>query len=126
MFFRRSLFLFLVLFFFPVKPVFAEKNVLVATPDHCVALRKGRECYATVTFEWQAGYSGDFCLVSGGITIQCWSSSRQGTHKYKFSGEEGRRFLLVDKNSGSELAETEIAVSWVYQTRRQKRRWRLF
>jgi hypothetical protein len=121
--------LFLCLLLLPVKAEqLTEKSYFNAKPKKCVALRKGRECLADITFSWKTLTLGDYCLLDqqGQKIIQCWQESTSGHHQLSFSSEKSLHFLLIEKLTKKVVMESKVEVSWVYKTKHKKRRWRLF
>ncbi|TQV87912.1 DUF3019 domain-containing protein [Aliikangiella coralliicola] len=98
------------------------------TPNKCVALRKGRECFATVEVKWQVPDVGNYCLrrQSDKLQITCWRGQAQGEFLYVFRSHDKEVLNLVSENSGETLASATINVSWVYKSKRRKGRWRMF
>lgn len=104
--------------------------ILQMTPKMCVALTQGRTCYAKVTLEWSAAYSGDFCVVrldneNTQQKIQCWTQSKGSSVNFEFKSSESLTYQIIT-NENETLAETTLNVSWVHENSPRKRRWRLF
>ena len=104
--------------------------LLQMKPQMCVALTQGRTCYAQVTIEWSASYTGNFCIAkqnTDGIPqkIQCWTQSKGDSVSFEFESNESLTYQLTT-NGNETLAETTLNVSWVHENSPRKRRWRLF
>ncbi|ATC94018.1 DUF3019 domain-containing protein [Pseudoalteromonas tunicata] len=101
---------------------------LDATPNKCVALREGSNCYAIVTLHWQQPILGDYCLrnVESKKVMQCWLSQQEGSHTYEFNSAQTQHFELISTQTGQVHNQTEVLVNWVYTSKQKKRRWRLF
>ena len=101
---------------------------LIALPDTCVALRKGRNCYADIELNWQQESIGNYCLrdATSKHIMQCWLKQDNGKLNYAFDSVESISFELINSDTGKIIAVTQVQLQWVYQNRQKKRRWRLF
>lgn len=66
----------------------AEPVRLKLTPDTCVALQQGRQCYATIQIDWHNQTAQDLCLQAGSRKLQCWRTSQSGRLRYEFVGAD--------------------------------------
>ncbi len=97
--------------------------------NQCVALRQGQTCYKTITLQWQAQQTDDYCIVELGSNkiIQCWQQQNQGSSRAEFESDSDTTYALRKQNDTSNLATIEIQISWVYQPKPSKSSgWRLF
>ena len=101
---------------------------LVLTPSKCVALRKGRKCFATIDVKWQANDSGRYCLRRSidHMVINCWRGQAHGEFMYVFRSENKEQLELFDEVTKRVVSTAVINVSWVYKSKRKKARWRVF
>lgn len=104
--------------------VAAEPVRLKLTPDTCVALQQGRQCYATIQIEWHSQTAQDLCLQARGLKLQCWSASQSGRLRYEFVAADNELIQLVGTDGVQ--AEAIIKVNWVQKNTKVKRHWRLF
>ncbi|WP_031567497.1 DUF3019 domain-containing protein [Rheinheimera texasensis] len=102
----------------------AEPVRLKLTPDTCVALQQGRQCYATIQIDWHSQTALDLCLHAGSRKLQCWQASNSGRLRYEFVAADNERIQLV--GTDGILAEATIKVNWVQKNTKVKRHWRLF
>ncbi len=102
----------------------AEPVRLKLTPDTCVALQQGRQCYATIQIDWHSQTELDLCLHAGSRKLQCWQASNSGRLRYEFVAADNERIQLV--GTDGILAEATIKVNWVQKNTKVKRHWRLF
>ncbi len=105
-----------------------DEPQLQVKPEKCVALREGRDCLAQLTFQWFAPTQGNYCLVEQDsfAVLRCWENSQQGQYQFKFEGQQTTQYNLVLQGDRQPMVSTQVEVSWVYQTKNKKRRWRLF
>ena len=105
-----------------------ELQSLKLVPNKCVALRKGRECFATIKVKWHASQSDKYCLrrLSDKQQLNCWSASTAGKFSYVFSSSTDEQLELVRAKDDRVLAVSKIRVSWVYNSNKRRKRWRVF
>ncbi len=105
-----------------------DTTIFDATPQKCVALRRGNVCYADITLTWQLPQQGDVCIrsLTSGHIMQCWQQSQQGAMALSFESTESLTYQLINKNTAELIGETHVQVTWVYSNKKKKRRWRLF
>lgn len=106
----------------------ARAGQLSLQPNQCVALRKNRDCFATIEMLWSATEKGNYCLVtrSPKRALACWSNAEQGTFVYQFASRNTIEFILIEQNSKQVLSQSKVEVSWLYNSTNKRRRWRLF
>ncbi len=102
----------------------AEPVRLKLTPDTCVALQQGRQCYATIQIDWHSQTAQDLCLHAGSRKLQCWQASHSGRQRYEFVAADNEHIQLI--GADGVLAEAVIKVNWVQKNTKVKRHWRLF
>lgn len=103
--------------------------VLSLQPNKCVALHKGRQCFAKINIKWHVLEQGDFCLhqtTEPQKELACWSNKKQAKLEYEFASQSNTEFVLKERSSGKVIARSEINVSWLYNSSNKRRRWRLF
>ena len=101
---------------------------LSALPNKCVALHKGRTCYAQITMRFSVPRPGQYCLLrrEDEKVIACEAIERYGLFKLQFESTSKQAYLLVEQLTKKEVAQAMIDVAWVHQKKSRKRRWRLF
>lgn len=106
----------------------AQQSELQLSPNKCIALRKGRECFASIEIKWFTTITGDYCLRReiDNMIINCWSGQTQGEFLYFFRSAEKENLQLVVKGTQRVVSQAQVKVSWVYKSRRKKGRWRIF
>ena len=105
-----------------------QAQTLKLVPNKCVALRKGRKCFATIKVKWRAPIGDEYCLrrLSDKLEINCWSAVEQGAFSYVFSSSSDEHLELVRTKDNLVLAVSKIKVSWVYNSNKRRTRWRVF
>lgn len=103
-------------------------QLLKLVPNKCVALRKGRKCFANIKVEWSAAKKGSYCLrrSSDKLQINCWHGALLGRFKYIFASNEDEQLELVSVDSQQTIAVSTIKVSWVHNSKKRRTRWRVF
>ena len=101
---------------------------LQLSPNKCVALRKGRECFASIEVKWTTVQAGNYCLrrQADNLMINCWFGQKKGEFLYVFRAAEKESLQLILKDSQRVISQAEVKVSWVYKSKRSKGRWRVF
>lgn len=101
---------------------------LTAMPNKCVALRKGRTCFAKITLRFRVSHPGRYCIVEQNKKqpLFCESIDRYGLFAVDFQSEKKLTYFLVDMASKVNIASTIIDVAWVHKKTSRKRRWRIF
>lgn len=102
--------------------------LLLAMPAKCVTLTQGRQCFATVTLNWQAPIIGNYCIYQVGTNkaLDCWYNQQKNTITFEFESNKSVQYKLVENSSELVIADARIEVSWVHKASPRKRRWRLF
>ena len=101
---------------------------LSAMPNKCVALRKGRTCFAKITLRFRVSHPGRYCIVEQDKEqpLYCESIDRFGLFAFEFQSEKKLTYFLVDATNQVNIASTIIDVAWVHKKTSRKRRWRIF
>ncbi|MBE0367458.1 DUF3019 domain-containing protein [Pseudoalteromonas sp. MMG013] len=101
---------------------------LLVQPERCIALRKGRNCYAQLTFSWDLPIAANYCLKSSNSesVLYCWQAAKSGHVEHEFNQQKTHEYQLINSDTGAILGQTQVHVQWVYKNRQKKRRWRLF
>ena len=102
-------------------------------PQQCVTLRHGRDCFATLTVQWQRPTAVSLCLYqinkqqnNSQKQLLCWINKTKGLLEIEFESSENLTYQLRTQKDERVLAETEIVISWVHKNTSRKRHWRLF
>lgn len=105
-----------------------EHSGLFVSPNKCVALNKGRECYAKANIVWRTKTPGFYCITidADSAPLKCWRDVRQGKVVYEMSSKQDVTIVLHAKEGDKHIAKTVIEISWLYAGDNRKRRWRLF
>lgn len=103
-------------------------SALTLLPNKCVALHKGRTCYAELKFQWKVKIKGDYCLYEEALTspIKCWRQSNRGYFEYNFQSSVSRSYILVAESTKETIAKGGVSVNWVHKSPDKRRRWRIF
>jgi hypothetical protein len=104
----------------------AATNLFSVSPERCVTLRAGQPCFARLYFQWKVVEAEKVCIQgSNDEPIKCWSSRSEGNVTLPLNLLGTTNFLLINEE-GTVLGEAQVTVSWVYQKKSVRRRWRLF
>ncbi|NRA60201.1 MAG: DUF3019 domain-containing protein [Psychrobium sp.] len=106
-----------------------NNKILTVTPEQCIALHKGQQCYLDVTFRWQLSNRDNVCLidVDEKKLIQCWQQQSSGEISFEFQSDKSKSYVLRLQQSEAVIDTARINVAWVYSSsRRAKASWRLF
>jgi hypothetical protein len=102
-------------------------------PQQCVTLRQGRDCFATITMQWQKPIEQSLCLYQvnkkqndSKRQLRCWKKNLQGQAVIEFESSDNLTYQLRTQQGDHLVAETEIVVSWLHKNTTKRRRWRLF
>lgn len=115
--------------------VSAADNVLPNTmqlqskPNRCVALHQGQVCYQDVVLSWQVDQASEYCLYQqyAEQPLHCWQTASSGQYRYAFASDSSVALQLVNTQTNTIVAETQVEVAWVYKANtRRKTHWRLF
>jgi len=105
------------------------KYQLNVSPEQCVALRQGQQCYVDVIVTWQANAIGDYCLHASSQVkpLQCWQQQQSAKFSQELVARQDITFTLKRINSANVLAQGLITMAWVYDnTSRKNTSWRMF
>ena len=102
-----------------------ETHQLDIQPYKCVALHKGRTCFADVTISWQAHEVGDYCLFKENLDLPlaCWQNRSSGQITYDFESAVSETLYLQKRQSKQIISTGSIVVSWLHANASRKRRW---
>ncbi|MBT0586135.1 DUF3019 domain-containing protein [Alteromonas oceanisediminis] len=105
-----------------------EEIGVFVSPNNCVALTKGRECYTRANITWRTRVSGMYCItIDTDLTpVKCWQDARRGEFVYEMSSSQNVTITLHRPNTNTLIGTAVIEVSWLYAGDNRKRRWRLF
>lgn len=123
-----------------ISVVKAEDSVTLSTkiafsvqPQQCVTLRQGRDCFATITIQWQKSTEQALCLyqiktkqADTQKQLVCWPKSNKGQTSVSFESSDNLIYQLRTVKDRALVAEAEVVVSWVHKNTSTRRRWRLF
>ena len=104
------------------------KSAFSVLPAKCITLTQGRQCFATVTFTWQAPIQGNYCIYQVGKkeALDCWFNQKQNSVTFEFESNKTMHYQLIAYDFDKVIAETTVEVSWVHKASPRKRRWRIF
>jgi len=104
----------------------ATTELFSVSPERCVTLRAGQPCFARLYFEWRVLEAQKVCIQGAeNEPLKCWNARQEGSVILPLSLPETTNFLLINEE-GAVLGEAQVSVSWVYQKKSVRRRWRLF
>ncbi|CAM2811049.1 DUF3019 domain-containing protein [Vibrio rarus] len=106
-----------------------HRIAFTATPDQCVALHKGQNCYQSVEFQWYTPANGDYCILQSDNKqrVICWEGDFIQHYDYPFESNKTTKYMLINKQTAQLLAEVKVVVTWVYKAPKQSQSgWRLF
>ena len=105
------------------------KVSLTVSPEQCVAMQQGQNCYVAVELFWQAQVEGNYCLYSSATKqpLQCWHNSIDGRLKKEFTTKTNLLFFLKKQNETHSIATVKVKMAWVHKKKGKPRMsWRLF
>jgi len=115
------------------KATITDKIEFKVQPQQCVTLRQGRDCFATITMQWQKHSEQPLCLyqvnkqqLNSKQQLRCWKKNHQGQVKIEFESSDNLTYQLRTQQGDHLIAETEVVVSWLHKNTTRRRRWRLF
>lgn len=110
-----------------------EALVFEVTPQQCVTLREGRDCFTTISIQWEKLTAQSLCLyhvvnkqTKNKVELLCWEKDNSGRANVEFQSNSNLIYQLRSSNGDVLLAEAEVAVSWLHNKTTKRRRWRLF
>jgi len=108
----------------------AKNNVnLTVSPEQCVAMQQGQNCYIVVELFWQAQEAGNYCLYNSiqQQPLQCWNNSSSGKLKKEFTTKANLLFYLKPQSGQKSLATAKVKMAWVHKKKGKPRMsWRMF
>lgn len=104
------------------------KDYFKITPNNCVSIAQGRDCYTDIVISWQLSLPKKACLFKQGIEkpLACWPKANKGSYLVSIVEKEDTRYVLVNLANNEVLFSEIMSVTWVYKESRKKRRWRIF
>ena len=108
--------------------VSAEGTHFEISPQKCVTLKQGKNCYQDIEVDWQADKPGNYCLMqsSQDLPVKCWSDIDRAKFEFEFVGKQSAMLSLVESETNRLLGERDIEVKWVYRNRSRNLSWRVF
>ena len=109
-----------------------EKIDFRVQPQQCVTLRQGRDCFATITVQWQKSSAQSLCLYQvnkkqfNKKQLKCWEKNQQGQTSIEFESSDTLTYQLRTQQGDHLVAQTEVMVSWLHKNTTRRRHWRLF
>jgi len=109
-------------------PAQNDQTTISLSPNKCVTLRKGRECFATIQINWKSNISGHYCIHRhvDNLMITCWKEKKEGQFLYIFQSSQSEEIELVFQKTKEIVSSARITINWVYKSKKRKRRWRIF
>lgn len=107
----------------------SDHDIIIATPNQCVALNQGQVCFQELTLVWRSTIPGDYCVRSSQFddALACWQGEQEGQLALSVEAKESVLFSLNRQKTDEKLAEALMRVAWVYKQKRKKMMsWRLF
>lgn len=126
---NKVLLLLLVIISSMAGKVYAQQTVLILTPNQCISVHQGEQCYVDININWQTPNIGDYCLFSNieQAPIHCWQGVQSGHIEQELVANENVTFSLRTKNNPTSLADKTLKMTWVYKKSvRARMSWRLF
>lgn len=102
---------------------------LTVSPEQCVAMQQGQNCYVAIELTWRAEVVGDYCLYSSSQQqpLQCWNNRDNGKLKKDFTTKTNLLFYLKKHNEEQVMATSKVKMSWVHKKKGKPRKsWRMF
>ncbi|MFK7859530.1 MAG: DUF3019 domain-containing protein [Granulosicoccus sp.] len=112
----------------PTQATSQNDLMLIATPDSCVALHRGQQCFLSVQLSWTEPVDSEVCLFAGDDErpLLCVSGNTQGV-SVEYASSSSTRYSLKVKDTTHVLAAAMVRTAWVYRSgRRSSSGWRLF
>lgn len=100
-------------------------DVLRVTPEQCVALTQGQQCYVDATLIWRVPTIDNYCLFSSQQQkpLACWQQQNTGQFRQEFNATKNIVFTLKLESTLEVIARQQLKVTWVHQKRGQPRTW---
>ncbi len=102
---------------------------LTVSPEQCVAMQQGQNCYVAVELFWQAQVKDNYCLYSSTQQqpLQCWNDTLSGKLKKEFTTKNNLLFFLRKQNHQQAIATAKVKMAWVHKKKGKPRlSWRMF
>lgn len=110
---------------------------LTLTPNQCISLHQGQQCYVTVDISWQVSHAGKHCLYSSlqKNKLTCWVETKSARFKQELVIDKDVIFTLKsmddsidnDTANGKVIASAVVELAWVHKkSRRSHSAWRVF
>ncbi|NQY89606.1 MAG: DUF3019 domain-containing protein [Colwellia sp.] len=110
---------------------------LTLTPNQCISLHQGQQCFVTVDISWQVAHAGKYCLFSSlqKNKLTCWLMTKSASFKQELVIEKDVTFTLklMGDGIGNNIENDEVVVSavlelaWVHKkSKRSHSAWRVF
>ncbi|MCJ8318466.1 MAG: DUF3019 domain-containing protein [Colwellia sp.] len=107
-----------------------KNNVnLTVSPEQCVAMQQGQNCYVAIELNWRAELAGNYCLYSSSEQqpLQCWNNRDNGKVKKDFTTKTNLIFFLKKQDGQQNIATAKVKMSWVHKKKGKPRKsWRMF
>jgi len=109
----------------------ATKNKvnLTVSPEQCVAMQQGQNCYVAIELNWRAELAGNYCLYSSSAQqpLQCWNNRDNGKLTKDFTTKTNLLFFLKKQDEQQNIATAKVKMSWVHKKKGKPRKsWRMF
>ncbi|WP_197061244.1 DUF3019 domain-containing protein [Colwellia psychrerythraea] len=106
---------------------------LTLTPNQCISLHQGQQCFVTVNISWQMSHAGKYCLYSSlqNKKITCWLMTKSAQFKQELVIDKDVTFTLKSMDdaieNGEVIANAVLELAWVHKkSRRSHSAWRVF
>ena len=102
---------------------------LSVSPEQCVAMQQGQNCYVAVELTWHADKTDNYCLYHARQSqpLQCWHNKREGTFKKEFTTKTNLHFAIKTQHGTKNFAQANVKMAWVHKKKGKPRKsWRLF
>ncbi len=108
---------------------------LTLTPNQCISLHQGQQCFVTVDISWQMTHAGKYCLYSSlqKQKLTCWLMEKSARFKQELVIDKDVTFTLKSMGDGIGIENGEVIIStvlelaWVHEkSRRSHSAWRVF
>lgn len=85
---------------------------LKVRPSICISYDSASPCVMSMQLSWASPRIADVCLreAQREEPLRCWDDALEGQHEIQYSDTADSRYWLVDANTQSVLAETEVVV----------------
>jgi len=85
---------------------------LKVRPSICVSYDSASPCVMSMEVSWAGTRMADVCLreETNATPLRCWDDAREGRHEVQYADTTDVHYSLVDANTESVLAESEVVV----------------